>query len=50
MNTQIETSPCCIALTIIALAIVVFLLVHPLNCASSAGGSISSVLALVVSR
>jgi hypothetical protein len=34
MNKVVEINPWCIAFVFVALAIVGFLLVHPLNCAS----------------
>ena len=48
MNTQVETSPWCIASVFLAIAIVTFLLIHPLNNASSGGGPFSYLFALLL--
>ena len=49
MNRDVEINPLCVASLFLALAILAFLLLHPMNHASSAGGySILSLFRVLV--
>ena len=48
MNRPIEINPWCIACGFLALAVVTFLVVHPLNSLSSGSVSVGSLVAAVM--
>jgi hypothetical protein len=48
MNRMEEINPWCVAAVLIAIAVVTFLVIHPLNCVSSGGSPISSLIAVLL--
>jgi hypothetical protein len=48
MNKPIEINPWCVASVLLAIAVVMFLVIHPLNCVSSGCSPISSLLAVLL--
>jgi hypothetical protein len=48
MNRMVEINIWCLASVFLAIAVVMFLLLHPLNCVSSECGPISSLFAVLI--